>query len=141
MGWPPHRPVAYAMSILIADDDALLRALIVQLLEAHGLKGEEAESCEDAIARLARKPRPLAVVLDVNMPKIGGLATLALIREKKALEHLPVIMLTAQKTECDVLSAELLGATAFVAKPFQPKRLVGLLREVIRASTCSELPV
>lgn len=115
------------LRVLLADDDALLRAVLSRHLELHAMRVDEAEDGAGAVARLRRPPRPDIIVLDVNMPGPDGLSTLRSIRDDPDTAAMPVVMLTSRRTELDVASASALGATAYVAKPFDPARLAELL--------------
>ena len=62
-------------------------------------------------------PRPGILLLDINMPKMDGLAVLKHIREDRKLRHLPVVILTSSKDEEDRLKSYHLGANAYIVKP------------------------
>ncbi len=121
--WAPIR-------VLLADDDALLRGLLRRHLEQDAIEVEEAADGADVLARLERLPPPDAIVLDVGMPGEDGLTILRLIRENDATADLPVVMLTGRRTCLDVASALALGVSGYVAKPFNPAKLIGLLRRL-----------
>ncbi len=118
------------MRVLLADDDALLRSLLRRHLEQDGIKAEEAADGVDVLTRLERPPLPDAVVLDVGMPGEDGLTILRHIRGNVVTAGLPVVMLTGRRTSLDVASALALGVSGYVAKPFNPARLLALLRRL-----------
>jgi len=62
-------------------------------------------------------PRPGILLLDINMPKMDGLAVLKHIREDRELRHLPVVILTSSKDEEDRLKSYNLGVNAYIVKP------------------------
>ena len=62
-------------------------------------------------------PRPGILLLDINMPKMDGLAVLEHIREDRKLRHLPVVILTSSKDEEDRLKSYNLGVNAYIVKP------------------------
>jgi CheY-like chemotaxis protein len=62
-------------------------------------------------------PRPGVLLLDINMPKMDGLAVLKHIREDRELRHLPVVILTSSKDEGDRLKSYNLGVNAYIVKP------------------------
>lgn len=62
-------------------------------------------------------PRPGILLLDINMPKMDGLAVLKHIREDRKLRHLPVVILTSSKDEEDRLKSYNLGVNAYIVKP------------------------
>ena len=107
--------------ILIADDDPLLRALLVHRLAAEGYHVTTVENGSEALAAIAEQ-RPDLVVLDALMPVMDGFEVL---RRLKAggLSDAPVIMLTALKREQDIVGALQLGAADYLVKPFIPDEL------------------
>jgi CheY-like chemotaxis protein len=108
--------------ILIADDDPsevnLLRALL-------GHRGMEPCVVSDGLAAISmiRQKLPDAVLLDVNMPLMSGLAVLAKIRLDLGLVRLPVALLTSYSDSARVSEALRLGANDYIVKPFQPAEL------------------
>lgn len=107
--------------ILIADDDPLLRSLLVHRLAADGYDIVTAADGGEALLAV-RHQRPDLIVLDAMMPVMDGFEVL---RRIKA-EHIctaPVIMLTALKREEDIVGALQLGAADYLVKPFIPDEL------------------
>jgi DNA-binding response OmpR family regulator len=84
---------------------------------------------------LARSDRPDLVVLDLMLPKIGGLDVCRVLR---AETHIPIIMLTARAGEDDKLLGLDIGADDYIVKPFSPRELVARVRVVLRR-TAQEL--
>lgn len=118
--------------ILIADDDPLLRAVLEHKLAAAGyavLSVEDGRAALDA----ARLGRPAAIVLDAMMPVMDGFEALRRLKADPTLKDMPVVMLTALKREDDVVSALKLGASDYVAKPFNPDELVARLDRLVPA--------
>ncbi len=70
-----------------------------------------------AYSKPGSAPRPNLLLLDINMPRMDGLAVLKEIRKSKKYGHLPVIMLTTSKTEEDRIKSYRLGANAYIVKP------------------------
>jgi DNA-binding response OmpR family regulator len=89
--------------------------------------------CHDGIAALdlLRREDPIdLVLLDIMLPRLGGLELLAQLRRLPHRGRTPVIMLTAKGNETDRTQAEALGADDFVVKPFSPKRLLARINEI-----------
>jgi DNA-binding response OmpR family regulator len=89
--------------------------------------------CHDGIAALGilRRVEPIdLVLLDIMLPRLGGLELLAQLRRIPHRRDTPVIMLTAKGNETDRTQAEALGADDFVVKPFSPKRLFARINEI-----------
>jgi two-component system KDP operon response regulator KdpE len=115
--------------VLVVEDDAGIRQSLFETLSALGFAIGEANNGEDALLRL-RMVNYDAVLLDINMPGMGGLETCRRICE--SFPGLPVIMLTVRDEEDDIVEALDAGAFDYVTKPFQIKELTARLRAVIR---------
>ncbi|UUL83819.1 response regulator transcription factor [Sphingomonas qomolangmaensis] len=109
--------------ILIADDDELLAALVRYKLEAAGHRVIVAENGAAALAAV-EQDRPDLVVLDAMMPMLTGFEVLARLKHDRATAGLPVIMLTARRSEDDVAAALRGGAADYLTKPFVPEELL-----------------
>lgn len=110
-----------ARRILIADDDPLLRAMLVHRLAADGYRVTTAENGGEALAAITEQ-QPDLVVLDALMPVMDGFEVLRRLKAGK-LSDAPVIMLTALKREQDIVGALQLGAADYLIKPFIPDEL------------------
>jgi two-component system OmpR family response regulator len=116
--------------ILICDDDQLLQELMQFRLTAKGYEVVQARDGAEALAK-ARTERPDLVVLDAMMPKSDGFEVLTRIKDDPALTETPVIMLTARKTEKDIVSALEKGADDYLVKPFIPEELLARLSRIL----------
>ncbi|SFS86204.1 response regulator transcription factor [Brevundimonas viscosa] len=125
-----------ASRILIADDDPLLRALLVHRLSADGHELSTAENGGEALAAI-REQSPDLIVLDALMPVMDGFEVLRRIKSG-ALSEAPVIMLTALKREQDIVGALQLGAADYLVKPFIPDELSQRVRRLLLTSGASE---
>lgn len=123
-----------AASILIADDDAVQRRLVENMVQKCGYETIVVESGDAAIAALTTPDAPAidAVVLDLVMPGLDGMGVLAKIRE--AGLNVPVIVQTAHGGIDNVISAMRAGAQDFVVKPVGIERLQVSLRNALNAS-------
>jgi two-component system KDP operon response regulator KdpE len=118
-----------AIRILVVDDEpAIRRALRPPLVEL-GFQITEASRGEEALQAL-RVSAPDVVLLDVNMPGIGGIETLRRIRASSP--RLPIIMLTVRDQEEDKVQALDLGADDYVTKPFSTRELIARIRASVR---------
>ncbi|MGD0913605.1 MAG: response regulator transcription factor [Terracidiphilus sp.] len=118
-----------AIRILVVDDEpAIRRALRPPLVEL-GFQITEASRGEEALQSL-RAAAPDVVLLDVNMPGIGGIETLR--RMRSASPRLPIIMLTVRDQEEDKVEALDLGADDYVTKPFSTRELIARVRAAVR---------
>jgi len=115
-------------TILICDDEPALRELVRASLD-DGYRFAEASDGFIAI-ELARELDPDVVILDLMLPRLGGLEVLARMRADEHLRHVPVLVITAwNETREDVLAA---GAADFVSKPFDPDELKAAIEELLR---------
>ncbi len=117
------------MRILLIDDDARLAELLLGYFEPQGVGLVHAMAGQAGLAQLTNGGFD-AVLLDVMMPGLDGLAVLRKIRD--AGHRVPVIMLTARGDEADRVVGLELGADDYVAKPFSPRELLARLRAVLR---------
>jgi DNA-binding response OmpR family regulator len=117
-----------ALEILIVDDDQRLFELLSSYLAQNDVKARSAGDGLTALRLLESSPFD-AVLLDVMMPGMDGLAVLRKIREKS---DVPVIMLTAKGDETDRVVGLELGADDYLPKPFSPRELLARLRAVVR---------
>lgn len=115
--------------ILIADDDPLLRALLVHRLSGDGYDVSTAENGAQALSAIADL-QPDLIVLDALMPVMDGFEVLRRLKAE-ALTDAPVIMLTALKREQDVVGALQLGAADYLVKPFIPDELGERVRRLL----------
>jgi adenylate cyclase len=131
-------------SILVVDDDAVGRKLLVRLLEQEGHSARTAENGREAL-ELMRDEAADLVLLDVVMPELDGIAVLDRLKSDPALQHVPVIMISALDELDSVVRCIETGAEDYLPKPFDPvllrarinaglakKRLHDLERERVR---------
>jgi two-component system KDP operon response regulator KdpE len=123
--------------LLIVEDDSALRRSLRTTLGVLGFDVTEASNGEDALARL-RMVDYEAVLLDINMPGIGGIETCRRIRQ--IFTRLPILMLTVRDSEDDKVEALEVGADDYVTKPFQTRELTARIRAAIRRFRAPERP-
>src|SRR5512144_1916632 len=117
-------------TVLVVDDEPIVRDVVVRYLEREGYATLEAGDGNDARGLLERST-PDLVVLDVMLPGTDGLELCRWIRSRS---ELPVIMLTARGEEADRIVGLELGADDYVTKPFSPRELAARVRTVLRRS-------
>jgi two-component system, OmpR family, KDP operon response regulator KdpE len=117
-----------ANRILIVDDEPRIRRIMRATLVREGYEVDEARTGEEALEKL-RAFRPNLVLLDINMPGLGGLETCKAIR---ADTDTAVIMLTVRNAEADKVKALDAGADDFVTKPFSTPELLARIRATLR---------
>ena len=117
-----------ARTILLVDDDALMRRSLAFHLEQAGYQVHTAANAEDAIAFVQHSP-PDLVLLDIALPGMDGLDAL---RELKAGHNLPVIFLTGRRRELDEVLGLELGADDYITKPFDVDVVLAHVKAVLR---------
>ncbi len=117
-----------ARSILLVDDDALMRRSLAFHLEQAGYHVHSVANAEDALALVSHTP-PDLVLLDIGLPEMDGLDAL---RELKAEQNLPVIFLTARRRELDEVLGLELGADDYITKPFDVDVVLARIKAVLR---------
>lgn len=116
--------------ILIADDDPFVRDLVRHKL---GLLDYEVSVARNGVEALDRtyETHPDLIVLDMVMPEMNGLETLCHLKADPYLAEIPVLMLTALRSEKDVRGAMKLGATGYLTKPFQLDQFSERVRRIL----------
>lgn len=114
--------------ILVVDDDPQIRRVMKMTLTGEGYEVEEARTGEEAQLML-RAGRYDLMLLDMNMPGLGGFETCKQIR---ASSDMAIIMLTVRNTEQDKVAALDAGADDFVTKPFSTPELLARIRAALR---------
>ncbi len=109
-------------TILVADDEADILALIAFRLEQSGYTVVTASDGEQAVAK-ALEVIPDLAILDVMMPKLDGYNVTKRLREHAATSRIPIILLTARVQEADVERGFEVGADDYIKKPFSPREL------------------
>lgn len=119
-----------APTILIVEDQPANMLLARAALERGGYRTLEATNAEQARACLAAA-RPAMILMDIGLPGQDGLS---LTRELKAAPEtadIPIVVLTAHAMRADEERARAAGADGYLAKPFSPRNLVALVREIL----------
>lgn len=116
-------------TILVVDDDSATRRALHMTLSGMGFTVVEAARGEEALS-LVRVTRLDAVLLDVDMPGMGGMEACRAIRH--AVARLPILMLTVMDSEDDKVLALDAGADDYITKPFQLRELTARLRSAVR---------
>jgi DNA-binding response OmpR family regulator len=123
-------------TILLVDDDALMRRSLAFHVEQAGYQVHTAANAEDALS-LVRHSRPDLVILDIGLPGMDGLDAL---RELKTQYNLPVIFLTARRRELDEVVGLELGADDYITKPFDVDVVLAHIKAVLRRAGGTSQP-
>ena len=123
--------------VLIADDEATTRHLTRVALERAGFSVVEAVDGEAAIA-LYDQASPDLVILDVQMPRMDGIAVCRALRSRRAARHVPIVMATGLDDMESIDAAYAAGATDFIPKPVNWALLGHRIRYVMRSSEATQ---
>ena len=126
-------------SILVADDDRVVRRIIVAKLYGLGYEVTDVEDGQKALDLLEDGEIPDLLITDSNMPRMSGLQLVRAIRDNKDpdLVKLPIIMLTARQSERDIIEGLETGLDDYVIKPFSPDELAARVRTALWRSNRS----
>ena len=118
--------------VLVVEDEGDIAGLIKHTLERGGDAIVEIAESGDQALKLSSEQPPDLIVLDLNLPVLGGLEVCRLLRTRPATAKTPIIMLTARATESDRVVGLDAGADDYITKPFSPRELAARVRAVLR---------
>lgn len=121
-------------TVLVVDDECQIAQVACLRLERAGYRTIAASDGEQAVAAAVQE-QPQAIVLDVRMPKMDGLAALGQLRTKSDTSHIPVIMLSASLI--DKPAALDAGARFFLSKPYDAEMLICAVHTAVAESSCT----
>src|SRR5919204_551268 len=121
--------VARTPRVLVVDDEAVIRQLIVINLELEGFEVYQAADGLDALDK-AREVDPDVVTLDVMMPRLDGWATAQRLRADPNTCRARIVFISARTRPADVDRGLALGAEAYLTKPFDPEDVVAAVRRL-----------
>ena len=122
--------------ILVVDDEAAQREIIVYNLEAAGFEVMSADNGEDAVL-MVQEEHPNLVVLDWMMPKLSGLEVCRQLRSNKETKEIPIILLSARSEDVDKVRGLEIGADDYVSKPFSVVELMARINAQLRRHSAS----
>jgi len=109
--------------VLVVDDSKVMREMVIACLRAReGLSFTQAGSGLEAIERLSLRPFDL-VILDLNMPDIGGVEVIEFVRSQDKLRALPILVLTTRGDDGSRERVLTAGASRYMTKPFAPENI------------------
>ena len=110
-------------AILAVDDSASIRQMVAFTLKSAGYDVVEAGDGQDGLDKAKRRPFSL-VLTDQNMPGMDGLSLIKSLRGLPQYKATPILMLTTESGDAMKAQGKAAGATGWLVKPFDPKRLV-----------------
>ena len=117
-------------TVLVADDEPTIRALVNAVLEGPDIRTLEAADGAEALA-VAHTHRPDLVLLDVVMPKMDGFSVCERMKAESSTARTPVLLLTALAQDSDRQRARRAGADGVVQKPFSPTALRAIVESIL----------
>jgi len=118
--------------VLIVEDEQDIAGLIKHTLERGGDTRADVVGSGDAALKAVLEQPPDLIILDLNLPVIGGLEVCRILRARPATARVPIIMLTAKTSESDRVNGLDVGADDYVTKPFSLRELAARVRAVLR---------
>jgi two-component system, OmpR family, KDP operon response regulator KdpE len=129
--------VSHGARILLVDDEPSIQRSVAQLLRSRGYDVDVAGTGGDALRHVTQY-RPDLIVLDLGLPDISGVEVCQHIRVES--ETVPIVVLSAHRSEADKVNALELGADDYVTKPFGPDELVARIKVALRRVRLAAAP-
>lgn len=111
------------IKVMVIDDSKTIRRTAATLLESTGCTVVTAEDGFDALARIVRE-KPDLIFIDVMMPRLDGYETCSIIRSNAEYGATPIVMLSSKSSFCDRARGDVVGANAYLTKPFSKDELL-----------------
>jgi two-component system cell cycle response regulator DivK len=119
-----------AKTILYVEDNEVNRKIVRDLLKRTSYRLLEAADGETGVA-MARRERPDLILMDLQLPRISGIEATRTLRREPATADTPIIAITSFALAGDEEQAKAAGATTYLAKPYSPRALMGLIRSLL----------
>jgi len=116
-------------TILYVEDNEYNRKIVRQLFSGSSYRLMEAQDGEDGVAA-AQKELPDLILMDVQLPKMSGLDATRALKADARTKHIPVIIITSFALSGDREKAAEAGATNYLAKPYSPRELLQMIRDL-----------
>ncbi len=130
--------------ILMVEDDQVDAMTVKRALKDLNVTNrlETASNGEEALAHLrnGKNGKPCIILLDLNMPKMGGLEFLQVLKQDRLLKRIPVVVLTTSRYEQDKVDSYSMGIAGYMIKPVDYLQFVETMRTIEMYWTLSELP-
>ena len=118
-------------SILAVDDSASMRQLVAYTLKGAGFDVLQASDGQEGLER-ARERNVNLLLVDQNMPRMDGISLVKALRSLPQYKTTPILMLTTESSDAMKAAGRAAGATGWLVKPFDPARLLEVVKKVIR---------
>jgi two-component system chemotaxis response regulator CheY len=118
-------------TVLVVDDSGAIREAVSYMLQSYGFNVLKAIDGADSLKHLTGSPIDL-VITDLHMPNMDGIGLIKEIRQKQDYLRTPILVLTTESQASKKLEAKQAGATGWIVKPFEPTRLLSVIKKVLR---------
>ena len=118
-------------SILAVDDSASMRQMVAFTLKNAGYEVVEAVDGEDALEKTRTRNFDM-VLTDQNMPRLDGIGLTRRLREQAKFKTTPILILTTESSDQMKQAGRAAGATGWLVKPFDPAKLLEVIKKVVR---------
>ena len=119
-----------AKTVLYVEDNEMNRKIVRDLLKRTTYRLIDAHDGEAGVA-LALEERPDLILMDVQLPKMSGIDATRVLRAQQATANTPILVITSFALSGDEQKARDAGATAYLAKPYSPFELLGMIRKLL----------
>jgi two-component system, chemotaxis family, chemotaxis protein CheY len=119
-----------AKTILAVDDSASIRQMVAFTLKSSGYEVVEAVDGMDGLEKAKSKTFNL-ILSDQNMPRMDGLTMIKTLRGMPQYKAVPILMLTTESSDAMKQQGRAAGATGWLVKPFDPQKLIEIVKKVI----------
>ena len=130
-------------SILLVEDDIVDMMSVKRALKDINVTNPlyHVENGEEALEFLRdkEKPKPTIILLDLNMPKMGGIEFLSIMKKDEAIKRIPVVILTTSRAEYDKIQSYNLGVAGYMIKPVDYRQFMEVIRAMCMYWTLSEV--
>ena len=120
-------------TVMLVDDSATMLMSLKSILTKAGFTVETAGHGKEALDKLGKGVKPNLIISDVNMPQMDGITFVREARKAPGMRFTPMLMLTTESEQAKRAEAKTAGATGWLLKPFDPARLIEVLRKVAPA--------
>ena len=117
--------------VMVVDDSSTVRLVTSRFLKRQGFEVSVASDGLMALQMLAKGTRPNGFLFDLEMPGMGGFELIAEIRRKSEFARAPIIVISSRTADKHRERAQQLGATAYLAKPYEDGQLLELLESLM----------
>lgn len=119
-----------AKTVLVVDDSASIRQMVIFTLKSQGYAVIEAGDGQDGLDK-AKANAVNLVLTDQNMPRLDGLSMIRALRALPNYRSVPILMLTTESSDTMKTQGKAAGATGWLVKPFDPNKLLEVVRKVL----------